>query len=252
MRGIGDAGDAIWSVALAWTAVQTTTPALAGLIVAAGSIPRAVALLFGGVLADRLDARRIMLLFNIARTAVVITVAVWCVMTAPTVAVLLGAALLFGLCDAFYDPASGTISRQLARRADLAAYTGAMQTAGRLGGMFGAATGGVLIAQAGLAGSAAVNAGIVIGFGAGFGSVLLGATFAGVTEPRFLGRMGSIIRLGDDSLRPLTTVAFGALATVTALWVPFVVYGGAYTVLIVVLLMNRQIRSLTLREERTR
>ncbi|AZS36674.1 Enterobactin exporter EntS [Microbacterium lemovicicum] len=362
MRGIGDAGDAIWSVALAWTAVQTTTPALAGLIVAAGSIPRAVALLFGGVLADRLDARRIMLLFNIARTAVLITVAVWCVMTTPTMAVLLGAALLFGLCDAFYDPASGTISRQLVRRADLAAYTGAMQTAGRLGGMFGAATGGVLIAQAGLAGSAAVNAvtfavlvgfiaiwlrprfalpraarepvlrgitagfvhlreapttralvialgtlnvaiapvlgvgvalrasadgwgaegvgffgaatgigaaigaaivirwrprreafagflsfslqgaaivgvglgpywlvviaGIVIGFGAGFGSVLLGATFAGVTEPSFLGRMGSIIRLGDDSLRPLTTVAFGALATVTALWVPFVSTAG--------------------------
>lgn len=383
MRGLGDAGDAIWTVALAWTAVQTTNPALAGLIVAAGSIPRALALLFGGVLADRLDTRKIMLVFNVVRTVVITAVAVWSVMTTPPVAVLLAASLLFGLCDAFYDPASVTISRQLVRRADLPTYGGAMQTAGRLGGMVGAGLGGIIVAQAGLAASAAIDAvtfallvafiatwlrprfalpraendrvlrgiaagfrhlrevpttralvialgglnvaaapvlgvgvalraseegwgaeslgffgavagvgatvgalivirwrprkealagflafslqgpaivaigvgpfwlvviaGVVIGFGAGFGSVLLGAVFAGTTEPRYLGRMGSIISLGDDSLRPVTTVLFGVLAATTTPWVPFVVFGAAFTILIVVLLMNRELRSLSLR-----
>lgn len=158
MRAVADAGDSIWTVALAWTAVQVTTPALAGLIVGAGAIPRALALLFGGVLADRLNARKIMLLFNAARTAVLIAVAVWCALTAPSVIVLLLAALAFGLCDAFYEPAAGTISRQMVKRADLPAYGAAMQTSGRLGGMLGSAIGGVIVAQAGLAGSASVNA----------------------------------------------------------------------------------------------
>ena len=93
-----------------------------------------------------------------------------------------------------------------------------------------------------------VIAGAVIGAGAGYGSVLLGATFAGTTDPSYLGRMGSIIKVGDDSLRPLTMALFGALASATALWVPFVVYGAAITALIVVLLSNRQLRTLSLRD----
>lgn len=384
MRGIADAGDAIWTVALAWTAVQVTTPALAGLVIAAGAVPRALALLFGGVLADRLNARKIMVLFNSVRTAVLVAVAIWCVLTAPSVFVLLVAALAFGLCDAFYEPAASTISRQMVTRADLPTYGAAMQTSSRLGGMLGSAMGGVIVAQVGLAGSASVNAvafalvvafiaiwlrprfalpraqrepvlrgilsgfrhlrdvpatralvialaslnlaaapamgigvalrataegwgaeavgifgafagvgatvgaaivlkwrprreafagfwsfstqgiaiiaiglgpfwlviagGVVIGFGAGFGSVLLGATFAGTTDPSYLGRMGSIIKVGDDSLRPLTMALFGVLASATALWVPFLIYGVAITALIAVLLSNKQLRTLSLRD----
>ncbi|QAY61821.1 MFS transporter [Microbacterium protaetiae] len=384
MRGISDAGDAIWSVALAWTAVQVTTPALAGLVVAAGSVPRALALLFGGVLADRLNARKLMVLFNIVRTIVLVAVAIWCALNVPSVVILLLAALAFGICDAFYEPAAGTISRQMVRKADLPTYGAAMQTSARLGGMFGSAVGGVIVAQIGMSGSASLDAvsfaivvafiaiwlrprfelpraaresvlrgitsgfrhlrdvpatrtlvialaslnlaaapamgigvalrataegwgaeavgwfgafagvgatvgaaivmkwrprreafagfwafstqgvaiiavglgplwlviaaGVVIGFGAGFGSVLLGATFAGTTDPSYLGRMGSIISIGDDSLRPLTMALFGILASTTALWVPFVVYGLAITALITVLLSNRQLRTLSLKD----
>ena len=93
-----------------------------------------------------------------------------------------------------------------------------------------------------------IVAGVVIGAGAGYGSVLLGATFAGITDPRYLGRMGSIIKIGDDSLRPLTLALFGVLASAAGLWVPFVVYGVAITVLVVVLLSNRQLRMLSLRD----
>ncbi|WP_165310883.1 hypothetical protein [Microbacterium protaetiae] len=77
--------------------------------------------------------------------------------------------------------------------------------------------------------------------------MLLGATFAGPTDPSYLGRMGSIIKVGDDSLRPLTMAAFSALASATVLWVLFVVYGTGITGLIVVLLSNRQLRTLSLR-----
>ena len=49
IKALSDAGDAVWTIALAWTAVQIASPAVAGLIVASGAVPRAVVLLFGGV-----------------------------------------------------------------------------------------------------------------------------------------------------------------------------------------------------------
>lgn len=158
VKALSDAGDALWTIALAWTAVQITTPALAGVIVAAGTIPRAVVLLFGGVLADRADARRVMIVFNVLRIGVLVAVALWVLASPPSVALLMAAAIGFGVCDAFYEPSAATISRQLVRASDLPAYSSVSQTASRLGTMGGAALGGVLVAHAGLVGGATVNA----------------------------------------------------------------------------------------------
>ncbi|HWK77492.1 MFS transporter [Microbacterium sp.] len=158
VKALSDAGDAIWSIALAWTAVQITSPAIAGLIVAAGTVPRAVILLFGGVLADRANARHVMIAFNVLRVAVLVGVALWVLGYPPTVLVLLLAAIAFGACDAFYEPSAATIGRQLVRVEDLPSYSAVMQTATRLGTMGGAALGGFLVAYAGLVGSASINA----------------------------------------------------------------------------------------------
>lgn len=383
VKALSDAGDALWTIALAWTAVQIASPAVAGLIVAAGTVPRAAVLLFGGVLADRADARRIMLVFNLIRIVVLVAVAGWVLVTPPSVAVLLAAAVAFGVCDAFYEPSAGTIARQLVRAADLPSYGAAAQTASRLGTMGGAAIGGVIVAHAGLVGSASANAltftlvvafialclrprfrlpraakesalrgiargfahlavtpttrtlvialsglnlavgpavgiglalrahdegwgaqavglfeallglgaalgavsvakwrprhearagfwalvvqgaGIIaLGFGpawmvaaaafligatAGYASVLLSATFSATVDTAYLGRMGSLTRLGDDCLMPLAMAGFGALASATALWVPFTVFGGAMMALMLLPLSTRTFRTLTLR-----
>ncbi|WP_144795302.1 MFS transporter [Microbacterium paludicola] len=158
VKALSDAGDAIWTIALAWTAVQIASPAVAGVIVAAGAVPRAVVLLFGGVLADRADARHVMIAFNAVRVAVLIGTAAWVLSHPPTVLVLLLAAVAFGICDAFYEPSAATIGRRLVRVEDLPAYSAVMQTATRLGTMGGAALGGFLVAYAGIAGSASLNA----------------------------------------------------------------------------------------------
>ena len=387
VKALSDAGDAIWTIALAWTAVQITSPAIAGLIVAAGTLPRAVILLVGGVLADRANARHVMMLFNSIRVAVLITVAVWVLASPPSVLMLLLAAIAFGACDAFYEPSAGTIARQLVRTSDLPAYSAVMQTASRLGTMVGAAIGGFLVAATGLVGSASANAltftlvvafiaiwlrprfalpradkesalrgirkgfahlrtmpttrtlviavsglnlavgpavgiglalrahdqgwgaaavgifegllglgaalgavsiarwrpkhearagfwtlvvqglgivglgvgpswtvgaaSFVIGASAGYASVLLGSTFAATVDPAYLGRMGSITRLGDDVFMPLAMAAFGALASATAVWVPFAVYGAAMAALMIVPLRNPAFRELSLRGGRT-
>ncbi|PFG31100.1 MFS transporter [Paramicrobacterium agarici] len=382
VKALSDAGDALWTIALAWTAVQITTPAVAGVVVAAGTVPRAVILLFGGAVADRANPRHVMLVFNVIRIAVLVGVALWVLATPPTVTVLLAAAVAFGICDAFYEPSAGTIARQLVRVNDLPSYSAVMQTATRLGTMGGAAIGGFLVAQAGMLGSASANAvtfafvvafialwlrprfvlprahkespirqiargfahlkdaattrtlvialsglnlavgpamaigialraaeqgwgagavgifealvgagaaigaasvakwrprreahagfwalvvqGIAIiclgvgpawlvaagtftiGLSAGYASVLLSATFAATVDTLFLGRMSALTRLGDDCLMPLAMAGFGALASVTALWVPFALYGAGLVVLMIFPLHNTVLRTLTL------
>ncbi|MFE2772002.1 MFS transporter [Microbacterium resistens] len=158
VKALSDAGDAVWTIAVAWTAVQIASPAVAGLVVAAGTVPRAVILILGGAVADRADARRMMLLFNGIRVAVLVGAALWALSSAPTVGLLLVATVAFGICDAFYEPAAGTMPRRLVRTADLPAYSALSQTLGRLGTMAGAAVGGLLVALFGIGGSAAIDA----------------------------------------------------------------------------------------------
>lgn len=115
VKALSDAGDAIWSIALAWTAVQITSPAIAGLIVAAETLPRAVILLFGGVLADRANARHVMMLFNMLRIGVLIAVAVWVRFSPPSVILLLFAAIAFGACESARDSLICVPTRSRAR-----------------------------------------------------------------------------------------------------------------------------------------
>lgn len=385
IKALSDAGDAVFTIAFAWTAVQIASPAVAGLVVAAGTVPRAIVLLVGGAYADRKDARRLMVVFNALRVGVLVTVAIWCLAEPPTVALLLIASIAFGLCDAFFEPAAGTMPRQLVAPADLPAYSALSQTLSRLGTMAGSAAGGFLVAAFGLSGSAGLNtatyvvvivfivlwlrprfalprasaeqsvlsgvadgfrhlareratrtlvialsglnlavspaisiglplqatargwgagavgvlealvgggamigalvvvrrrpqreaiggfaalvvqgAGIIalgigspvvvgggclaIGFTAGFASALLSSTFAATAAPDFLGRLGSILRLGDDCLMPAAMALFGMLAGILPLWVPFTLYGGAMALLMIMPLRNPGIRSIRLRE----
>jgi MFS family permease len=160
---VSDVGDSIWTIALAWTAVHIASPAAAGAVVAAGTIPRALVLLVGGVVADRYDARRVMVAANLGRVVVLAAVAARVALAGPSLTVLLAAAVAFGLADAVYEPSALTIGRQLVRPADLPAYSGLGQTLSRVGTMSGAAVGGFVVAAWGLGGSAALDAVTFVG-----------------------------------------------------------------------------------------
>ncbi|MGI9156485.1 MAG: MFS transporter [Marmoricola sp.] len=163
VRALSDAGDSIWTIALAWTAVQIGSPAAAGAVVAAGTIPRAAVLLVGGVVADRYDARRVMIVANLVRIAVLVAVTVRVALGGPSLPVLVAAAVAFGLSDAVYEPSASTIGRQLVRTNDLASYTGLSQTLSRVGTMSGSAAGGFVVAAWGLDGSAGLDAVTFVG-----------------------------------------------------------------------------------------
>lgn len=167
VKALSDAGDTVWTIAVAWTAVQIASPAVAGLVVAAGTVPRALVLLVGGALADRGNARRTMIVVNAIRAGVLVATAAWFLGAPPSIAVLLVATAAFGICDAIFEPAAATMPRQLVRPADLPSYSALAQTLTRLGTMGGAAAGGFLVAAFGMPGSASLNAvtyAIVIAF----------------------------------------------------------------------------------------
>ena len=382
VKGVSDAGDAAWTIALAWTAVQLASPAVAGLIVAAGTLPRAALLLVGGAVADRYDVRRVLTATTVARVLVLLVTVAVAVAAGESVALLAVAAIAFGLCDALFEPAAVTLGRQLVREEDLSMYAGASQTAARLGTMTGAAVGGGLVALGGLTASATLNAltylgvlgylvlvlrlrfplprmrptpmtraiaegfghlraapttrtlvitlsglnlavgpalglglvlrvrdaewgaetlgvfqalvglgalvggavmihwqprrpaavgfallvvqglaivllaipGVlvtaascaVIGVTAGAASALLSAVFVRTVAPEFLGRLGSIQRLGDDCLMPAAMATFGAVAGGASVAVAFGIFGGLMTALMVVALTRSRVLSLDL------
>ena len=146
-RGLSDLGDTVWLIALAWTAVHVAGPALAGLLVGLGTLPRAALMLFGGVFADRWDNRRTVLLANLARVVVQVAgVVLLSTVAGHTFAILAGVALAFGVADALHNPAASTMTRQMVRPDDIRPLMAAFQTVGRLARLAGAPIGGLLVA----------------------------------------------------------------------------------------------------------
>ncbi|TCC47026.1 MFS transporter [Kribbella pittospori] len=144
-------GDMAWYVGLAWSAAQITTPAGAGLVMGIGAVPRALVLLFGGALADRLDGRRVMILSNLGRIAVLIASAVVASMWGLSLPLLLTIAVVFGVVDAIYTPAAGTLPRRMVQPDDQVKLAAGNQLAVRLAIFVGAPLGGLLVANGGLA-----------------------------------------------------------------------------------------------------
>jgi MFS family permease len=143
-------GDVAWFIGLAWTAAHIGGPTAAGLVMGIGSLPRAAILLVGGAYADRLDARRTMVVANLARIAVLLAAIVVVEAGDPSLGLLLGVAVTFGLVDGLYNPASGTMPRQLVRPDDLSAVSSMFQLGSRTATLVGAPLGGVLVASGGL------------------------------------------------------------------------------------------------------
>src|SRR3954453_17916934 len=70
-------GDQFYLVALPWLVLQQTGSAVAmGAIMMAGAIPRALLMLMGGAVSDRISARKIMIATAMARTICVMVLGV--------------------------------------------------------------------------------------------------------------------------------------------------------------------------------
>ncbi|MEU3056384.1 MFS transporter [Streptomyces griseus] len=142
-------GDSVYFMALAWAAARTGSASGTGLVLAAGSLPRALLMLGGGVLADRLGPRRVVIGSDTARALLVLSLAATLVLTAPTVGVLVAVALLFGAVDALFLPAVGALPPRISGPGQLARIQGLRALASRGSSIIGAPLGGVAVATGG-------------------------------------------------------------------------------------------------------
>ncbi|MFI8766064.1 MFS transporter [Streptomyces sp. R-07] len=142
-------GDSIYYLALSWATVSSGTPAQAGLVLAVSAVPRALLMLFGGVIADRLGPRRVVLASDTVRCLVTLGLAATLFLASPGLWILAAVALVFGTVDALFLPAVGALPPRIAERDQLTRVQGLRGLAYRSGAVLGAPLGGLAVAVGG-------------------------------------------------------------------------------------------------------
>ncbi len=142
-------GDSVYYLALTWAATRSGGAVQAGVVMAVSAVPRALLMLGGGVLADRLGPRRVVIGTDAARAAVVLGLAAWLWLAAPGLWLLAAAALVFGALDAVFMPAVGALPPRIAPPGQLARIQGLRGLAGRGAAVVGAPLAGAAVALGG-------------------------------------------------------------------------------------------------------
>ncbi|MFI7395167.1 MFS transporter [Streptomyces tendae] len=154
-------GDSVFFLALSWAAVRQGSPAEAGIVTAVSAVPRALLMLGGGVVVDRLGPRRVVIGSDAVRCAAVLAVAALLFATDPGLWLLALLALVFGAVDALFMPAVGALPARITTKDQLARVQGMRGLAVRLSSVVGAPLGGLGVALGGAAAAFAL-AGVLI------------------------------------------------------------------------------------------
>ncbi|HSM38723.1 MAG TPA: MFS transporter [Candidatus Limnocylindrales bacterium] len=140
-------GDQFHFIALAWLTLQLTSSGLAlGSVLMVAAVPRAIFMLAGGALSDRLSPRSLMLWSNVIRGIVVAIVATLVLTGTAELWHLFVLALVFGTVDALFYPAINTIVPMLVGERLLPPANALIQGIQQLAGLIGPAAAGVLVA----------------------------------------------------------------------------------------------------------
>ncbi|WP_122615402.1 MFS transporter [Streptomyces sp. Tu 4128] len=156
--GLSSIGDAAWTIALASTVVGTAGPATAGAVLALAGVPRVMALLGAGAVADRHGPARVMVWSDLARAVLMTVAAVTVAVTGASVPVLAVTAAVLGLLGAFFLPASGALRPLLLPADDLVRGNALYLIGLRTGQAAGGPVGAWLLGLGGMVAVAAVNA----------------------------------------------------------------------------------------------
>jgi MFS family permease len=156
---ISNLGDGIFYLALAWQVLLMTHSATAmGIVLIAGMIPRLVFVLIGGVTADRLPRRLIILWSDGGRGVVVLLISILGFMGHLQFWHLMVEALIFGVVDGFFNPAILAITPDLVEKDDLPSANALISLSSTLAQLLGPAVGAGFIALTGPMGAFAANA----------------------------------------------------------------------------------------------
>lgn len=156
---ISNLGDGFFYLALAWQVLLMTHSATAmGIVLIAGMIPRLLFVLVGGVAADRLPRRLIILWSDGGRGVVVLLISILGFTGHLQFWHLLIEALIFGIVDGFFNPAILAITPDLVEKDDLPSANALISLSSTLAQLLGPVVGAGFIALTGPMGAFAANA----------------------------------------------------------------------------------------------
>jgi MFS family permease len=141
-------GDGLFPVALAFAVLDELdgTPGQLGLVLAAETLPLALLILAAGVWADRLNRRNVMVTSDLGRAAVQATLATLLLTDAAQLWHVVALAAVYGVFDAFFQPAAGGLVPEVAGRENLQDANALLGLVRHVGLVIGPALAGVLIA----------------------------------------------------------------------------------------------------------
>ncbi len=152
-------GDQFYLIALPWLTLQLTGSGLAlGTVLMVAGIPRALFMLVGGAIVDRISPRIIMRDTNLLRLALTLVLTALVLLHALQFWMLYLFAFAFGLVDAFFHPAYMALVPRLVRSDDLQSSNAILQGTGQIMNFVGPAPAGLLIAVVGAGAAFGVDA----------------------------------------------------------------------------------------------
>jgi predicted MFS family arabinose efflux permease len=153
-------GDALYTVAFPWLILTTGGSAQElGIVLAAYGIPRALSMLAGGWLSDRLRPRRVMLTADVVRLLLVGLLAAIAWNGHPTLFQLCAIVVPLGAFGGAFLPASQAILPETLSPENLQAGNGLMLASRQGANLLGAAGAGVVVAAVSAAAALAIDAG---------------------------------------------------------------------------------------------
>lgn len=201
-QAISQLGDQFHLIALPWLVLAITgDPLQLGLVLAAGGVPRAILMLFGGALADRWSPRNLMLISNLIRLAITILLVFSVAAGSVQLWMIYAVAIIFGTVSGFFMPAAEATLPRLLETDDLPAGNSLIMIAGQVAQFFGPALAGTLVAWLGGAADGSTS---LVGIAAAFGFDAFTFAFSAVT----LFLMKPLTSFGSEN-HPLHDIAEG-------------------------------------------
>lgn len=140
-------GDAIVPIALAFAVLELTDSAsMLGIVLAARVLPTVALLLLGGVLADRVGRRSLMLVCDVTRFASQTLLGVLLLTGHASITTMIVLQLVAGTAAAFFQPAATGLLAEVVRPGDLQRANGMMGLSENTAWTLGPAIGGLLVA----------------------------------------------------------------------------------------------------------
>lgn len=143
-------GDFVYEIVVAWWVLQATgSAAIMGTVLIVTFLPVAVFTLVGGVVVDRAPRVWLMLISDVARGVAVLGVAFMAAIDRLDLWMVYALGLLFGIADAFFQPAYFALVPELVPEEDLNSANALTSLSFQLGRVVGPALGGIIVAAGG-------------------------------------------------------------------------------------------------------